>query len=101
MNRRSFLSKSALALFGFSILPSAGRIWKAEKPKLGYFLSEYQLGMNDGQIGNFLVRIDLSPLRFQRNPETDILELVNGITPVKFELTQHGGIVRHWKHYKV
>lgn len=33
MNRRSFLKNSALALFGFTILPSAGRIWKAT-PKI-------------------------------------------------------------------
>lgn len=29
MNRRSFISKSALALFGFTILPGAGRVWQA------------------------------------------------------------------------
>lgn len=29
MNRRSFLRTSALALFGFTILPGAGRIWNA------------------------------------------------------------------------
>jgi hypothetical protein len=29
MNRRSFIAKSAAALLGFTILPSAGRVWKA------------------------------------------------------------------------
>ena len=34
MNRRSFLTKSALALFGFSVLPTAKtyeRIWKTQR----------------------------------------------------------------------
>lgn len=31
MNRRNFLLRSAMAVFGFSILPGAGRIWKAER----------------------------------------------------------------------
>jgi len=42
VNRRSFLRNSALALFGFTVLPPAEtyqRIWRAQRPRL-YSLSE-------------------------------------------------------------
>ena len=29
MNRRGFILQSALGIFGFTILPGAGRVWKA------------------------------------------------------------------------
>ncbi len=47
MNRRSFLKNSALALFGFTVLPPAEtyqRIWKAQKKITGYVFNpaDYQ-----------------------------------------------------------
>jgi hypothetical protein len=41
MNRRNFLKNSALALFGFSVLPPAktyGRIWKAQRKPVARIL---------------------------------------------------------------
>ncbi len=47
MNRRNFLKNSALALFGFTVLPPADtyqRIWKAQKKIPGYVFNpaDYQ-----------------------------------------------------------
>lgn len=62
MNRRSFLSKSALALFGFAVLPPAktyNRIWKATiVPRINplYILAIYETSFIwDTDIGSGLM----------------------------------------------
>lgn len=38
MNRRTFVERIALGLAGFTILPGAGRVWKAERDTSVYWV---------------------------------------------------------------